>query len=131
MIHCALLGSVERFISVFIEHTAGWFPFWSAPEQIRILTINDTVADYVKKITDLLESNVLMEPVRYNEFRFSVDNRNESLGKKIREATTKKIPVQIIVGPKDQANNEVSIRTREKEEKVKLDSLIDYLSQVK
>ena len=131
MIHCALLGSVERFMSVFIEHTAGWFPFWSAPEQIRILTINDTVADYVKKITDLLESNVLMEPVRYNEFRFSVDNRNESLGKKIREATTKKIPVQIIVGPKDQTNNEVSIRTREKEEKVKLDSLIDYLSQVK
>ncbi len=131
MIHCALLGSVERFMSVFIEHTAGWFPFWSAPEQIRILTINDTVADYVKKITDLLESNVLMEPVRYNEFRFSVDNRNESLGKKIREATTKKIPVQIIVGPKDQANNEVSIRTREKEEKVKLNSLIDYLSQVK
>ena len=131
IIHCALLGSVERFMSVFIEHTAGWFPFWSAPEQIRILTINDTVADYVKKITDLLESNVLMEPVRYNEFRFSVDNRNESLGKKIREATTKKIPVQIIVGPKDQANNEVSIRTREKEEKVKLDSLIDYLSQVK
>ena len=131
MIHCALLGSVERFMSVFIEHTAGWFPFWSAPEQIRILTINDTVADYVKKITDLLESNVLMEPVRYNEFRFSVDNRNESLGKKIREATTKKIPVQIIVGPKDQANNEVSIRTREKEEKVTLDSLIDYLSQVK
>ena len=131
MIHCALLGSVERFMSVFIEHTAGWFPFWSAPEQIRILTINDTVADYVKKITDLLESNVLMEPVRYNEFRFSVDNRNESLGKKIREATTKKIPVQIIVGPKDQANNEVSIRTREKEEKVKLDSLIDYLSQAK
>lgn len=131
MIHCALLGSVERFMSVFIEHTAGWFPFWSAPEQIRILTINDTVADYVKKITDLLESNVLMEPVRYNEFRFSVDNRNESLGKKIREATTKKIPVQIIVGPKDQANNEVSIRTREKEEKVKLDLLIDYLSQVK
>ena len=131
MIHCALLGSVERFMSVFIEHTAGWFPFWSAPEQIRILTINDTVADYVKKITDLLESNVLMEPVRYNEFRFSVDNRNESLGKKIREATTKKISVQIIVGPKDQANNEVSIRTREKEEKVKLDSLIDYLSQVK
>lgn len=131
MIHCALLGSVERFMSVFIEHTAGWFPFWSAPEQIRILTINDTVVDYVKKITDLLESNVFMEPVRYNEFRFSVDNRNESLGKKIREATTKKIPVQIIVGPKDQANNEVSIRTREKEEKVKLDSLIDYLSQVK
>lgn len=131
MIHCALLGSVERFMSVFIEHTAGWFPFWSAPEQIRILTINDTVADYVKKITNLLESNVLMEPVKYNEFRFSVDNRNESLGKKIREATTKKIPVQIIVGPKDQANNEVSIRTREKEEKVKLDSLIDYLSQVK
>jgi threonyl-tRNA synthetase len=54
MIHCALLGSIERFLSVFIEHTAGWFPFWLAPEQIRILTINDTVAPYVDKITSIL-----------------------------------------------------------------------------
>ena len=130
MIHCALLGSVERFMSVFIEHTAGWFPFWSAPEQIRILTINDTVADYVKKITDLLESNVLMEPVRYNEFRFSVDNRNESLGKKIREATTKKIPVQIIVGPKDKEQRIVSIRTQSGEEKVELVELAEYIREL-
>jgi threonyl-tRNA synthetase len=48
MIHCALLGSIERFLSVFIEHTAGWFPIWAAPEQIRILTINDTILDYVQ-----------------------------------------------------------------------------------
>ena len=51
MIHCALLGSVERFLSVFIEHTGGWFPFWAAPEQVRVLTINDTVLEYVDKIT--------------------------------------------------------------------------------
>ena len=50
MIHCALVGSIERFMSVLIEHTAGWFPFWMAPEQLRILTVNDSVADYVKKI---------------------------------------------------------------------------------
>ena len=80
MIHCALLGSIERFMSVFIEHTAGWFPFWSAPEQVRILTINDTVMDYVEEITTILSNVVLMTPVKYNEVRFTTDARNESLG---------------------------------------------------
>ena len=88
MIHCALLGSIERFMSIYIEHTAGWFPLWAAPEQIRILTINDTVLDYVSEVTAILSSVVLMKPVKYNELRFTVDDRNESLGKKIREATT-------------------------------------------
>src|ERR1035437_4966051 len=101
MIHCALLGSIERFLSVFIEHTAGWFPFWSAPEQIRVLTINDTLSDYVEEIKAVLDGTVLMKPVKYNELRYTVDDRNESLGKKIREAANWKIPVQIIVGPKD------------------------------
>lgn len=85
MIHCALLGSIERFLSVFIEHTGGWFPFWAAPEQVRILTINDGVNDYVEEITTILSEVVLMEPVKYNEVRFTTDVRNESLGKKIRE----------------------------------------------
>jgi threonyl-tRNA synthetase len=127
MIHCALLGSIERLLSVYIEHTAGWFPFWVAPEQIRILTINDTVLDYVDEIKSVLNNVVLMEPVRYNELRFTVDDRNESLGKKIREAATWKIPVQLIVGQQDKDNREVSVRTQEKEEKVALDKLGEYL----
>ena len=127
MIHCALLGSIERFMSVFIEHTAGWFPFWSAPEQVRILTINDTVMDYVEEITTILSNVVLMTPVKYNEVRFTTDARNESLGKKIREATAMKIPVQLIVGAKDKEAREVSVRTQAGEEKVVLDKLADYL----
>ena len=130
MIHCALLGSIERFLSVFIEHTAGWFPLWAAPEQVRILTINDTVLDYVEEIEAVLSSAVLMQPVKYNELRFTRDDRNESLGKKIREATTWKIPVQLIVGPKDKESREVSVRTQTGEEKVALDNLAAYLQQL-
>lgn len=127
MIHCALLGSIERFMSVFIEHTAGWFPFWVAPEQVRILTINDTVLDYVNEIEEVLRGVVLMQPVKYNEVRFTRDDRNESLGKKIREATAMKIPVQLIVGPKDQEAREVSVRTQAGEEKVAFEKLAGYL----
>lgn len=127
MIHSALLGSIERFLSVFIEHTAGWFPFWIAPEQVRILTINNTVEDYVDEITSVLKTVVLMRPIKYNEVRYTTDMRNESLGKKIREATVVKIPVQIIVGPRDKANRQVSVRTQQGETTVLLDELAAYL----
>jgi len=127
MIHCALLGSIERFLSVFIEHTGGWFPFWTAPEQVRILTINDTVLDYVAEIKDVLNGVVLNQPLKYNELRYTLDDRNESLGKKIREATIWKIPAQLIVGQQDKDNREVSVRTQAGEEKVSLDGLADYL----
>ena len=130
MIHCALLGSIERFLSVFIEHTGGWFPFWAAPEQVRILTINDTVLEYVDKITTMLSDITLMEPVRYNDVRFTIDSRNESLGKKIREATSMKIPVQLIVGPKDMEANEVSVRTQSGEEKISLEQLAEYIKSL-
>ena len=130
MIHCALLGSVERFLSVFIEHTGGWFPFWAAPEQVRILTINDTVLEYVDKITTILSEITLMRPVRYNDVRFTIDSRNESLGKKIREATSMKIPVQLIVGPKDMEANEVSVRTQSGEEKISLEQLAEYIESL-
>jgi threonyl-tRNA synthetase len=130
MIHCALLGSIERFLSVFIEHTGGWFPFWAAPEQIRILTINDTVLDYVSEITSVLTTIVLDTPLKYNELRFSVDDRNESLGKKIREATTGKIPVQLIVGQQDKDERQVSVRTQSGEQKVSLDQLADFLRSI-
>jgi len=131
MVHCALLGSIERFLSIFIEHTSGWFPMWAAPEQIRILTINDTVIDYVEEVERTLRDTILMTPVKYNEMRFTRDDRNESLGKKIREATAWKIPVQLIIGPKDKENREISVRTRQNEEKVTLDHLSKYLQQIR
>lgn len=134
MIHCALLGSIERFMSVYIEHKAGWFDFWAAPEQIRILTINDTLNDYVEEVSKILSDVVLNSPVKFNEIRYSVDNRNESLGKKIREATSMKIPVQLIVGPKDKENNEVSVRFRKDgefvEEKVALNDLATFIQEI-
>ena len=130
MIHCALLGSIERFLSVFIEHTGGWFPFWAAPEQIRILTINETVTDYVDEITTILREIVLMTPIKDNEVRFTVDTRNESLGKKIREATAMKVPVQLIVGPKDKSARQVSVRARDSEQKIALDELKTYIKKL-
>lgn len=130
MIHCAILGSIERFLSVFIEHTGGWFPFWAAPEQVRILTVNDTVSDYVEQVQNILKSTILMSPVRHNELRYTIDDRNESLGKKIREATNYKIPVQLIVGPKDKQAQEISVRTQQSEEKISLDKLAEYLKKL-
>lgn len=127
MIHHATLGSIERFLSVFIEHTGGWFPFWCAPEQVRILTVNDKVSDYVAKITDILDGIILDKPLKYNELRYTVDNSSDSLGKKIKRATEMKIPAVLIVGPKDAEEGIVSIRLRDKEEKVKLSKLADYL----
>jgi len=130
MIHCALLGSIERFLSVFIEHTGGWFPFWVAPEQVRILTINETVNEYVKEIEAILDATVLMQPVRYNELRYTRDDRNESLGKKIREATALKVPLQLIVGPRDVEARQVSVRTQSGEEKVALDEFAHYVANL-
>lgn len=130
MIHCALLGSIERFMSVFIEHTGGWFPFWSAPEQVRILTINDTISEYVKEVKNVLGSTLLMQPLKYNELRYSIDDRNESLGKKIREAVSFKVPVLLIVGPKDRDARTVSLRNKDSEQQVSLDELSDYLKNL-
>jgi len=127
MIHHATLGSIERFLSVFIEHTGGWFPFWCAPEQVRIITVNDAVSDYVEKITDILEKVVLDKPLKYNELRFSTDLSDDSLGKKIKRATEMKVPALLIVGPKDVEEGIVSVRLRDKEEKVKLDKLAAFL----
>ena len=131
MIHHATLGSIERFLSVFIEHTGGWFPFWCAPEQVRIVTVNDTVSDYVSKITDILSTIVLDKPLKYNELRYTIDDSSDSLGKKIKRATEFKIPVLIIVGPKDASENIVSLRLRDKEDKIKLTKLAEYLKELK
>ena len=131
MIHHATLGSIERFMSVFIEHTAGWFPFWTAPEQVRVLTVNDQVAEYVQKICSILSEVTLEEPLAHNELRYTLDESDESLGKKIRRATEMKIPCVLIVGPKDKVAKTVSVRLHDKEETVKLDKLVGYLKELK
>ena len=130
MIHHATLGSIERFLSVFIEHTAGWFPFWCAPEQVRIVTVNNDVLDYVARIEDVLRQIVLDKPLKYNELRFTVDKTDDSLGKKIRRATSMKIPAILIVGPKDMESRSVSVRLRDEEKTIKLDELTDFLKNL-
>lgn len=130
MVHCALIGSIERFMSVFIEHTAGWFPFWCAPEQVRILTVNDQVSDYVAEIKEILSGVTLEEPIKRNDLRFEVDASADSLGKKIRRATEMKIPCVLIVGPKDAEAKTVSVRLRDREETIKLAKLVDFLKEL-
>lgn len=130
--HRAISGSLERFMGVFIEHTAGKLPFWLSPEQIRILTVNNekTTLDYVEKVKNILNPIYLMKPLKYNELRFSVDDRNESLGKKIREATVQKIPMQMIIGPKDVENEVVSIRFLGEEKTVSLTDLPQFFQDL-
>jgi threonyl-tRNA synthetase len=101
-----------------------------APEQVRVLALNDTVADYVEKVKAVLDETELNEPLEHRKIRYTVDSRNESLGKKIREATKMKIPVVLIVGPKDVEAGEVSVRLRDSEEKVKLAELKDFLKNL-
>ncbi len=133
MVHCAIMGSFDRFFSVFIEHTNGHFPFWLAPEQIRIVTVNDSVNDYVAKVKDIISGVVLMKPLKYNELRFEVDARKENLGKKIRAAEEMKIPLILIVGPKDMEAETVSLRFRAGdetvEEKIKLSNLAEWITK--
>ncbi len=131
MIHCALIGSIERFLSIYIEHTAGWFPFWMAPEQVRIVTVDDSTDEYVAEIRKVLDGVVLDDPIKNNTLRYSLDTTDDSLGKKIKRATGLKIPCILVVGPKDAEAREVSVRLRDKEEKVKLEKLDEYLRNLK
>ena len=131
MIHHATLGSIERFLSVFIEHTSGWFPFWCAPEQVRILTVNDQVLDYVEKIKQILSEVTLETPLKHNDLRFTADVSDESLGKKIKRAVSMKTPVLLIVGERDKENGTVSVREKDAEKTVALTELAEYLQNIK
>ncbi len=101
MIHRAPFGSMERFIAILLEHTGGNFPLWLMPEQVIVLSISEKYEKYAKKVLNLLENN---------EIRALIDNRNETMGKKIREAEMKKIPFMIIVGENEESENKVSVR---------------------
>ena len=131
MVHHATLGSIERFMSVFIEHTSGWFPFWCAPEQVRILTVNDQVLDYVEKIKQILSEVTLETPLKHNDLRFTADVSDESLGKKIKRAVSMKTPVLLIVGERDKENGTVSVREKDTEKTVALTELAEYLKNIK
>ena len=117
MIHRALLGSIERFTGILIEHYAGEFPSWLAPTQLKILTIGD-VSDYVKNITAKLSG-----------VRFEIDDRNIRLGEKIHDAKKQNIPLTLIIGEKDLSNNTGSLNILNSESKNKLDiaSLVDFI----
>jgi threonyl-tRNA synthetase len=101
MIHRAPFGSLERFIAVLIEHCAGKFPLWLTPDQVSVLPISEKYNDYAKKVLDLLKNY---------DIRGLVDDRNEKIGKKIRDTELQKVPYMLIVGEKEEAESKVSVR---------------------
>ena len=101
MIHRAPFGSIERFTAVVLEHTAGHLPLWLAPDQVKILPISEKYADYAEKVCELLKNS---------EIRASVDARNETLGKRIREISLLRVPLIAIVGEKEVNEGTVSVR---------------------
>ena len=101
MIHRAPFGSMERFVAILLEHTGGNFPIWLIPKQTFILTISENYEKYAEKVLNLLENN---------EIRALIDNRSETMGKKIRDAEVKKIPYMIIVGEQEEKTNTISVR---------------------
>ena len=101
MIHRAPFGSLERFVAVLLEHTAGHLPLWLAPDQVVVLPISEKFNDYARKVAAQLDEA---------DIRTIVDDRNEKIGKKIRENELKRIPYMLIVGEKEQENGEVSVR---------------------
>ena len=101
MIHRAPFGSIERFTAVVLEHTAGHLPIWLAPDQVKVLPISEKYADYAEKVCELLKNS---------EIRASVDSRNETLGKRIREISLLRVPLIAIVGEKEVAEGTVSFR---------------------
>jgi threonyl-tRNA synthetase len=107
MLHRAMLGSLERFFGILIEHTAGAFPLWLAPVQARVLPVSEKFLDYGRGVTERL---------RASGVRVELDERNEKLGYKIREAQLEKIPYMLVVGGRESESNTVNVRRREGDE---------------
>jgi len=101
MIHRAPFGSLERFTAVVLEHTAGHLPVWLSPDQVKVLPISEKFADYAEKVCNLLKNT---------DIRASIDSRNETLGKRIREISLLRVPVIVIVGEKEASEGTVSVR---------------------
>ena len=101
MIHRAPFGSIERFTAVLLEHTSGHLPLWLSPDQVKVLPVSEKYAEYAKKVCGLLNNS---------DIRTSLDDRNETLGKRIREISLLRVPVLVIVGEKEVADGTVSVR---------------------
>tara|TARA_B100000586_G_scaffold107143_1_gene76868 strand:+ start:3921 stop:5849 length:1929 start_codon:yes stop_codon:yes gene_type:complete len=122
MIHRAPFGSLERFVAILLENTAGNLPLWLAPNQAIVLPISDKYEKYSKKVLNLIENN---------EIRALVDNRSETMGRKIRDAELSKIPFMIIIGEKENDNNMISLRSHGGKDygMIKLEKFIQIVNQ--
>jgi threonyl-tRNA synthetase len=107
MIHRAILGSVERFIAVYLEHTGGDLPLWLAPVQAVVLPVSDRHEEYARKVSDTLSDAGV---------RSEADTRNETLGYRVRGAETQKVPYVLVVGDREKSDGTVTIRRRHKKE---------------
>ena len=121
MLHRAVLGSIERFIAILLEHCAGAFPLWLAPVQARILTVTDDQKQYAQKLFDQL---------RHDDWRVELDDRNEKLGYKIREAQLAKIPYALVIGDKEVAAETVAPRRRGGEN-LPPEKLVDFIERLR
>ena len=123
MIHRAPFGSMERFVAVLLEHTGGKFPLWLSPDQVVVLPISEKFNDYARKVADYLN--------RY-DVRAQVDDRNEKIGRKIRDNELKRIPYLVIVGEKEEAEGKVSIRVQGEGDKgqMTLEAFRDYMTDL-
>ncbi len=101
MIHRAPFGSLERFVAVLLEHTGGKLPLWLTPDQVNVLPVSEKFSDYAKKVCDLMNNS---------DIRASIDDRNETIGKRIRESELRRIPFLVIVGEKEMETGTVSVR---------------------
>lgn len=106
MIHRVVYGSIERFIGILIEHCAGKFSVWLSPVQVKVLPVSDKYLEYAKEI---------MQELKSEEIRAELDDRDEKLGYKLREARMDKVPYMIIVGEKEWSNHTISVRRRDAE----------------
>ncbi len=120
MLHAAIMGSIERFASVMIEHFAGKFPLWVAPEQIRIIPISDQNLEYAEKIAKILGDN---------DIRFKIDSDSETMQNKIRQAQEMQIPLMVILGKKEEENNTISVRFRDRKEN-KVMQIDDFVEKI-
>ncbi len=121
MLHRVILGSIERFIGILIEHYAGAFPTWLAPVQVKVMTVTDDQLEYAKTVAQALQQN---------EIRVETDFRNEKLGYKIREAQTEKIPYMLIIGNEEVKSMTVTPRKREKGENLKPMTVEEFITHI-
>jgi threonyl-tRNA synthetase len=122
MMHCAIMGSIERFSAVLIEHLGGNFPLWLSPVQVAVIPVNEVHNAYAETVADKL---------REAGVRVTLDTTNESMGKKIRAAKKDKLPYFIVIGDKEVAGGSVTLETRgiEGNEEVAVDALLTRLSE--